>query len=1147
MKKQGWIATACCTLAVSALAAIHFLPNARTSADVKPVEKEYALALERYVVADYSQDVTVTAPDGTAVDVAADGTFVTTQFGGTYSVEYLDKIVEVYVYQQKPTVRTVLVGSVKDYASVGETVVFPSAEIYVGIEGHEYYDCYLALRNGEEETVLEAGETSFTFTGAGLYDVEYRYEDVFKDVEVAKSLQIHVLDERTVLANELPTAIGVNNTLSLKNIVGYYQGVEYPAEVYILQPGESAYSKYDDTSLLIKKSGEYKIKAVSNVQGRTVEKEFSVKAKVVASSLIANAGSMVIENDATVPYYSINAGATSLAVSNTAAGDTFTYSKLIDVSTLTKNINLISFEIDRTAPSATLYQMRVRLVDAHDSTNFIGMFIWKSSWNNQVSYANCEYDTYMPGAVFTEPVTVLSNAPFDGVGHYNETNSLSYPMTMQFDAEEQAIYTRVRGARTLMRELKDPSTGNPWRGFTSNEAYLEVTFSAGIGKIHIFELLGQSITDDLSNLRDEGAIIFDRDGGFHNGVVGYSYSLPKTVANKVLDNQATVRLEKDGVDCTALLEDYAFTPTEVGEYTAVYSVTDPFGNLVEKRYPFAINETPNAYVWSSEPIAVRAMEYLTIPDLTPLGGHGNVSIDVSLETGGTSAMPVLVGRSYQITSVDAKLIVTAVDEIGYTQSHEFALAVGKYLYLGAENMPKNVRAGEEFTPPVLNVIDFTKESTDEGYRPSYTCVINGTVVGANDTYTVPSNVEQLSVVYKAGGEEKEYCINVLPEEITVASQFIEVETSGTYAVTDFAKGIAYRFDKDTQITMPYPVSANDLAISFSVLKDENAVKYQKIQIVLTEEHKESKQVVLEITDVWGAKPMMQALGHYSLGVLKFTEGAYTSSDGDYEFRAYRRFDILYNNSEARIYTAAGVKVLDVQAEVSGSYFGGFDRGVYLQFRAVGVTSEGSELILNAVGNQGLSKATRGVDRYAPQIFYAGDFYNSIKELGEELVVPKAMAYDVLQRNSTIGLTLIRPNGVSETLDCSVENKIVLNEYGTYRFVYKLVDAVGNESSNIDTTVRVTVLDLIAPEVTVTGLKDYKVGDTFVLPTVSASDNVSSVASLSVEYIIYGFDGDAEVVTTNAYTFAKAGEYTLAVYVRDEAGNITVKNVTFVVR
>ena len=138
----------------------------------------------------------------------------------------------------------------------------------------------------------------------------------------------------------------------------------------------------------------------------------------------------------------------------------------------------------------------------------------------------------MPGVNFQEPVTTLMDAPFDGVGHYDAYKTFSYPMAMQFDAEEQAIYTRVRGARTLMRKLKDPSTGNPWCGFTSNEAYLEVTFVSGVGKIHIFELLGESVTGDLSNLRDEGAIIFDRDGGFHDGAVGYSYSLPKTVVGR---------------------------------------------------------------------------------------------------------------------------------------------------------------------------------------------------------------------------------------------------------------------------------------------------------------------------------------------------------------------------------------------------------------------------------------------------------------------------------------------------------------------------------------------------------------------------------------------------------------------------------------
>lgn len=137
--------------------------------------------------------------------------------------------------------------------------------------------------------------------------------------------------------------------------------------------------------------------------------------------------------------------------------------------------------------------------------------------------------------------------------------------------------------------------------------------------------------------------------------------------------------------------------------------------------------------------------------------------------------------------------------------------------------------------------------------------------------------------------------------------------------------------------------------------------------------------------------------------------------------------------------------------------------------------------------------------------------------------------------------------------------------------YTITYTVTANGKDYTKTTALTVVDAAAPVIAITAIDEeitydlnansatykinkakYSVGDKFVLPEITITDNIDEDLQPSEVYLEYtgsdATDGDAKItIPQEGYTFTKLGEYKLHVVAKDEAENQAEEEITFTVR
>lgn len=173
--------------------------------------------------------------------------------------------------------------------------------------------------------------------------------------------------------------------------------------------------------------------------------------------------------------------------------------------------------------------------------------------------------------------------------------------------------------------------------------------------------------------------------------------------------------------------------------------------------------------------------------------------------------------------------------------------------------------------------------------------------------------------------------------------------------------------------------------------------------------------------------------------------------------------------------------------------------------------------------------------------------------------------EMLNMSATAKLEITAPNGNTYTIDNTNEKykisyveandcySFVPTTKGTYTAKYTAVDASGNEAESYSITIMVG--DTVPPTVDYTGelSANLKIGDTIKIheDKITVTDKnstedltftsitVEDAAGNTIDYVKEGANEDIR-----AYTFDKAGTYTLTIIGRDEAGNTNSYTFTF---
>ena len=283
----------------------------------------------------------------------------------------------------------------------------------------------------------------------------------------------------------------------------------------------------------------------------------------------------------------------------------------------------------------------------------------------------------------------------------------------------------------------------------------------------------------------------------------------------------------------------------------------------------------------------------------------------------------------------------------------------------------------------------------------------------------------------------------------------------------------------------------------------------------------------------------------------------------------KQFELYYRPYNKTLRDINYKDICQIKYFDNGEVFTGFSDEVYISFGFTNLkgTAKASLLFIN---NQSF-KTSIVKDNAGPQIITNSNL-NWANELGEEITITKAKAYDVLSYVEYLSITMTDSMGhkILDNVDASKDYKITLNNYGSYRIEYSSRDGNGRTSNRSFT---ICCIENEKPELAVNlnPKEEYSVGSNFTLPTYSFNDN-SKNCTLDISLYLPNGQGiaiehdemrDGEIYRenyldidhysselvqdSNTIKLYMAGKYTLRYLVVDAYGNVNFQEFILNVR
>ena len=180
--------------------------------------------------------------------------------------------------------------------------------------------------------------------------------------------------------------------------------------------------------------------------------------------------------------------------------------------------------------------------------------------------------------------------------------------------------------------------------------------------------------------------------------------------------------------------------------------------------------------------------------------------------------------------------------------------------------------------------------------------------------------------------------------------------------------------------------------------------------------------------------------------------------------------------------------------------------------------------------------------YASPVFIANNDYRAVyvSYIGHSVYLPELKAFDLLDNNPTVTLTLYDENGVIYQGKGGYTFNITKS--GEYMAEYTATDSNGNAKPQIST---IYVSDQVSPVINVSGVKTtVKVGEEISLPKAEITDNDTPADKITA--YIYVIKGNYQKkLISETYKFEEAGEYVIRYVAYDKNQNYTVVEFTVI--
>lgn len=968
------------------------------------------------------------------------------------------------------------------------------------------------------------------------------------DIDVKASVGI------TEVQFEEKYELGTRLQVPAANIV--VNGKEY-ASTYVVKFPNGVCNNSKNVTLSQK--GKYTVTYSAKVDSRLYkyEKQFSVFESLV---------SFTYDTDTAVytsnPYVENDNG----LLATISSGNTLKFNKIIDLSKMTKEDDILSFRVIPKKLGALDAQMLwVVLTDVHDSSNSILLRVRQDTGgavyiagrsskqptplgiNNGLEYFKIEDDIY----------GLCTRGNFYG----KHMEDKDHEVKISFDLSTKTAHCNSEAygiGKTEIVKFDDTRVFDIlWDGFTTGEVYLSMYAEEYISS-DITVLFKEVAGMDLSNslIEDTNPIELMVDLGDYdetncpNAVVNKPYKLFPV---KVLNNEGINKVYQkvyysynSSAKIDVQITDGYFIPTREGDYTIEYYAYDLFGNKVSKT--INILAKVNAPEISIEVDDVDRQEFGfagNVIEVSPVinisGGMGKVKTTIKAickDTGSEYVVNDYKFIPYEVGTYS--VIYSGVDYVGITATFSYNLIIGadsKPIFEEDAKLPKYLINKGKYILPNLYAYDYSS-----GNRTPILCSIlvddvNGLHPIENNTYIVNAkNSNEVKIVYKAVGQSgekiKEYTIKTIETNasgtaIDLTSYFIKNDMIVDAGISS----LNFTSNKNSSVEFIKPLLFDGFSLAFRI--DANKNFANKVNFYLTDMDDESKVLKFTLTQSINAD----------------NNKLYTnfSINNGYQYST----DVLWGG-DSRDYTLSISGSIATFANFSykitnyenGNAFEGFSSGYAVFNMNYEFESDGEmQVQLKNLNGQPLSSKIT-TDNIAPK-YYTKDTLSQFSNNGK-IIIPVIEAIDVLNSYAECQITITTTNGQPATSidNISLKNVPTNREYelelesgGKYQVVISYKDGAGKIGNY---RYMITYEDTIVPEMQISKTQIHaKLGDAIDFPTVTATDNVTESSKLEIYKYLQTPKGILTEIMENSFVASEKGEYIIRFMTFDEAKNIAI--------
>ncbi len=951
----------------------------------------------------------------------------------------------------------------------------------------------------------------------------------------------------------IETSYAYGTVFSLPSRTINVKGTDYAAKVSLKMPDGTVTTK---STVALNDGGVYTLSYVATVDGKTYlqEETFTVDEAYVTcgegSSAVYGAVSNQAKNE---PSRALNV--------RLAQGDTLTFSQPIDLNNVTENDVLVELMAKPDVlKSCDFTHLTVTFTDVENPDIYFSVIFdaFGGAINgNRAFTLACANGQVAKGYFYNRAQgTSTLNVNQSGTstahsfaGTFNENGECLYEtLRISYDSEEKAAY--INSAMIIDFDSPICYPEGLWEGFSSGKVVMSMQadgYSMATANFNVYKAYGMNFQRNSVYVDKEAPTItvnteYDE---MPESEVGGTYTVPEAVAFDMIDGYVSVDKQvyfnyNSNSPQTVALNGNTFKTDRIGYYAIVYTAYDYHGNSVQKVLWVNSRDTlenPTVEILAGAKTSGIVGENVKIADVDYYGGSGNLTL-TEYVTVGEEKLAISNGTFHPKKEGTYTVWYEVTDFVGQVTKVSYDVEItlsSAPVFAGDAVLPKVLVSGSAYVVPEYIAYDYTS-GTDVATIAS--CKINGKTYQAGETFTptVQNNGDKVTLTFVAGDTQKEYEIPCIiawgTTETGRPKLYYEnylYANDGTAVAINTGNGLQVNAIGETgSVTFANKLYKDMFALQLKGVA--GADNFESMTLLLHDSVNPYEMVAVNFTP-------NGALMQFKAGQTKYI---------DFNFTGEKTLNITYKDGTI----VANNTVNEIKETVYGMPFEGFSSGyVWVELRLEGVKGQ-SSILVEKVGNHIFGSLS--TDSISPAIYMTADA-GGVTPIHTEVTLPAAYAGDVLDPNITFTVTVTAPDGsvILDKANPTVEHKICLNMYGTYYVRYTAADVFNRSPNSVGYTYAFVVEDEESPILALDKelITEAKVGETYILPHYTVSDNISKTENIVVLRYFVGPNGRMKEIPagSNSICFTEAGEYELYIMATDEAGNVTYKSSVITVK